>query len=241
MRTTRKRKRISSVAELREEEGAGRRARGNCRNRLRPAAVREAPAVEEARAAAPASVVVQPLAERPVDSAVAGHPPALAAPRSAQPRLERALQAGQAQVGQRLPRDPLEAAPAVARRRPRKALRGPQAGRSQERESLPVPARQVALEPRKRPESRAARRLEPGKVGPGRPERRSPPGPGGPPSRADAAGEARRQGQGVARESRIFLPRAQCHERGYSRVAALFLTDPCEEYAGERRTRGTLA
>jgi hypothetical protein len=240
MLTTKRRKKISSAAELREEEGVGQKAPGNDRNQLSRAAVWEASGaepVEVARVAAPLSAAVHPLAPRTL-GLVRAHPGALAALRSAQPRLERVLLEEPPPV-HRLPvRDPQGVPPVVAqRRRPQRARPASPAGKNPRESQLP--ARQLAQEPgrsRRRRRRQAARRQEPGKAGPGRQQRVNPPDPEAPPSRADAAEEARRQGQGVAREDRIFLPRAQYPKRGYSRVAALFLTDPCEEYAGERRT-----
>lgn len=222
MRTTKKRRKISSAAELREEDGVGQRGPGSDRSHHSPAAAWEALAVAlaeaapVARAVAPVMAAVHPRARRPVDlelEALRGTP---AAPHSA-------------------PAQPRRGVPQVrgAARRRQKARRSPPGGENLEAGSLPARERRVS---RGREVGRRPGRQAVGRAGGGRRGGENPPpsvgavpGPEGPPGPADAAAAAKKLGHGVAPGGRFFCLRAQFPRRGYSQVAALFLDRPSEE------------
>lgn len=218
MGTTRKRRKISSAAALREEDGAGQKDPESDRSRRSPAAGWEALAVRLAepapvvRAVAPVTVAVQLPARRPVDWELEALPGTPAVPRTApaQPRLVEGPVAESAPVG-RLPQRGPQAVPQapVARRGRQKARLGPPVAEKLVAGSLPSPARRAsrAQVVERQSGKQRVERLAFGREGLGRRAAGNPPpGVGPAPGRAEVAGDARRLGQGVAPGGRFFSP-----------------------------------
>ena len=218
MRTTRRRKKISSAEALREEEGAGQKVRERGRSRHSQAEVPEALLVgvalpgEPAQAAGPAWL--RDLRRGALEEA----PPAL--PREARSAPVQHRRVGLALWEQALAaRRPVSGQPAVHRARVAGSRQVAAA------KSLPVLARQPKPAPgvgrrRKRPAAKRAapRRREHGKLRPSAAGR----SPRGRPNHADRAVAARNRGPRAARGDSFSFPRAQCPRRGYSQVTALF-------------------
>jgi hypothetical protein len=225
MGTTKRRKKISSAGALREEEGVGQRDPGSGRSQPWQAVAWEAPAV--VRPVAPAAYH---RVRRGADSAPAAAPgtPDVFHRDRARLRPVVELRQEQALVGQPLAPDLRRVPPAGVRGRKRqKARRDRPGGENPGDARLRRPARQVAPAPGagRKPARPALGKAEPGR----QPGNRLPavevaPAPGKPPSRVEAAEAARRRGQGVAPTGSRFLTRAQFSKRGYSLVAALFLS-----------------
>lgn len=200
MVTMKKRRKISSAAALREEEGAAPRDQESGRSH-RSRAVWEQEA-RLAQAVGPASAADCPLAPQPADlelgalpAARAELPSARALPRLvAQPRVPLLVWALRSVAPDQL-RVPLEA----QRRRRQKARLDPPVQERAKRVSPPAPAKQVARDPGvgRRPGRQVLGRAEPERQRAGNrpPAVGALPGPKGAPSRVDAAGGARRPSQ----------------------------------------------